>query len=153
MPMQGMMSGSMPMEGHQHMMDHMAAMHGMSPSMMAGDAGARPMWEHVDACITFLKTELKITAAQAKIWEAFADRLRKNAASMRSLQSSMQKTKIADGSLAQRLDHQEKWFAMGYDNIRGLKPIVNKLYGSLSQEQRKIADMIIPPHLDLMQAM
>ena len=36
MPMQGMMGGSMPMEGHQHMMDHMATMHGMSPSMMIG---------------------------------------------------------------------------------------------------------------------
>jgi hypothetical protein len=53
----------------------------------------------------------------------------------------------------QRLDHQERWFATGYDNIRALKPIVRPLYGSLSQDQRKIADMIIPPHLDLMQAM
>lgn len=152
MPMQGMKDGSMPMEGHQRMMDHMAAMHGMSSSMMAGGSGATPMWEHVDACIAFLKTELKITAAQAKTWEAFADRLRKNAAKMRSLRSSMQ-TKVAEAPLVQRLDHQEKWLATGYENIRALKPAVHQLYGSLSQEQRKIADMIIPPHLDLMQAM
>src|SRR5688572_1963911 len=33
MPMQGMMGGLMPMEDHRRMMDHMAAMHGMSPSM------------------------------------------------------------------------------------------------------------------------
>jgi len=153
MPMQGMMGGSIPMEDHQRMMDHMAAMHGMSPSMMRGSVETRPMWEHVDACIAFLKTELKITAAQAKTWEAFADRLRSNAAKMRSLQSSMQTGKVAEAPLAQRLDHQEKWFATGYDNICALKPIVRQLYGSLSQEQRKIADMIIPPHLDLMQAM
>lgn len=153
MPMQGMMGGSMPMEGHQRMIDHMAAMHGISPAMMAGGSGAPPMWEHVDACIAFLKTELKITAAQTKTWEAFANRLRENAAKMRSLRSSMKTGKVADAPLVQRLDHQEKWFAAGYDNIRALKPIVHQLYGSLSQEQRKIADTIIPPHLDLMQAM
>jgi hypothetical protein len=153
MPMQGMNGGSMPMEGHQRMMDHMAAMHGMPPSMMAGGSGEKPMWEHVDACIAFLKTELKITAAQAKTWEAFADRLRQNAAKMRSLRSSMQTGKIAEAPLVQRLDHQEKWFATGYGNIRALKPIVHQLYGSLSEEQRKIANMIIPPHLDLMKDM
>ena len=153
MPMQGMMGGSMPMEGRQHMMDHMAAMHGMSPSMMAGGSGAPPMWEHVDACIAFLKTELKITAAQTRTWEAFANRLRENAEKMRSLRSSMQTGKVSEAPLMQRLDHQEKWFATGYDNIRALKPIVRQLYGTFSQEQRKIADMIIPPHLDLMQAM
>ena len=153
MPMQGMMGGSMPMEGRQHMMDHMAAMHGMSPSMMAGGSGASPMWEHVDACIAFLKTELKITPAQTRTWEAFANRLRENAAKMRNLRSSMQTGKVAESLLAQRLDHQEKWFATGYENIRALKPIITKLYSSLSQEQRKTADMIIPPHLDLMQAM
>jgi hypothetical protein len=101
----------------------------------------------------FLKTELKITAAQTKTWGAFADRLRANAAKMRSLRSSMQTGNVADAPLVQRLDHQEKWFATGYENIRALKPIVRQLYGSLSQEQRKIADMIIPPHLDLVQAM
>jgi hypothetical protein len=153
MPMHGMMGGSIPMEDHQRMMNHMAAMHGMSPAMMAGGSGARPMWEHVDACIAFLRTELKITAAQTKTWEAFARRLRENAAKMRSLRSSMQTGKVAEAPLVQRLDHQERWFATGYDNIRALKPIVRPLYGSLSQDQRKIADMIIPPHLDLMQAM
>jgi hypothetical protein len=168
----GMMRGmgedsAMPMEGYQRMMDHMAAMHGMSPSMMdhmaamhgmspsmmAGGSGARPMWEHVDACLDFLKTELKITGAQAKTWEAFASRLRENAAKMRALQSSMQTGKIAEAPLVQRLDHQEKWFATSYENIRALKPALHQLYDSLPQERRKIADMIIPPHLDLMQAM
>jgi hypothetical protein len=65
----------------------------------------------------------------------------------------MQTGKIAEAPLVQRLDHQEKWFATSYENIRALKPALHQLYGSLSQEQRKIADMIIPPHLDLMQAM
>jgi hypothetical protein len=154
MPMQGMMGGSMPMEGHQHMMDHMAAMHGMSPSMMMrGSADTRPMWEHVDACIAFLKTELKITAAQTRTWDAFANRLRENAAKMRSLRSSMRTGKVAEAPLAQRLDYQEKWFATGYENIRALNPFIIKLYDGLSESQRKTADMIIPPHLDLMQAM
>jgi len=154
MPMQGMMGGAMPMEGHQHMMDHMATMHGMSPSMMMhGLADTRPMWEHVDACIAFLKTELKITAAQAKSWEAFANRLRENAAKMRSLRSSMQTGRVGEVPLAQRLDHQEKWFATGYENIRALKPLIIKLYDGLSVSQRKTADIIIPPHLDIMQAM
>jgi hypothetical protein len=72
---------------------------------------------------------------------------------MRDLRSSMQMQKVAEGTLEQRLDHQEKWFATGYKNSRALKPVVHQLYGSLSQEQRKIADIIIPPHLDLMQTM
>ena len=154
MPMQGMMDGSMPMEGHQHMMDHMATMHGMSSTMMMRrQNGAPAMWEHVDACIDFLKTELRITPAQTRTWEAFANRLRENAAKMRDLRSSTQMGKITEAPLVQRLDHQEKWFATGYENIHALKPLLTKLYGSLSQEQRKTADMIIPPHLDLMQAM
>jgi hypothetical protein len=154
MPMQGMMDGSMPMEDHQHMMDHMATMHGMSPSMMMrGQTGAPPMWEHIDACIAFLKAELKITPAQTRTWEAFANRLRENAVKMRDLRSSTQMGKIAEAPLVQRLDHQEKWFATGYENIHALKPLVTKLYGSLSQEQQRTADMIIPPHLDLMQSM
>lgn len=154
MPMQGMMGGPMPMDAHQHMMDHMATMHGMSPPMMMnGSADARPMWEHVDACIAFLKTELRITPAQTRTWEAFANRLRENAAKMRALRSSTQRGKIAEAPLMQQLDHQEKWFATGYENIHALKPLVTHLYDSLSVDQRKTAAVIIPPHLDLMQAM
>ena len=111
------------------------------------------MWEHVDACIAFLKTELKITAAQTRTWEAFANRLRENAAKMRDLRSLTQMGKIAEAPLVERLDHQEKWFATGYENIHALKPLVTKLYDSLSADQQRTADAIIPPHLDLMQAM
>jgi len=152
MPMLGMMGGSMPTESHQRMMDHMATMHGMSSTEMTRDQAA-PMWEHVDACLAFLKSELKITAAQAKAWDAFANRLRASAATMRNLHSSMTTGKVADGSLAQRLDHQERWFAAALENVRSLKPVVDELYATLSDEQRMIANVVIPPHLDLMQTM
>lgn len=154
MAMQGMMGDPMPTDGDQHMMDHMSIMHGMSPSrMMRSQTVASSMWEHVDACIAFLKAELRITPAQTGPWEAFANRLRENAVKMRSQRSSMQTEKIIKAPLMQRLDHEERWLATGYENIHALKPLAIKLYDSLSRQQRKTTDIIIPPHLDLMQTM
>ncbi|MCC7482149.1 MAG: Spy/CpxP family protein refolding chaperone [Hyphomicrobiales bacterium] len=67
-------------------MDMMNMMAGMMKMMSGGqmgmgcmDMGGMGMTEHVEGRIAFLRAELQITDAQAKLWEAFADALRDNA--------------------------------------------------------------------------
>jgi hypothetical protein len=48
-----------------------------------GMMGMMGMADHVEGRIAYLKAELKITEAQMPQWNAFADALRSNAASMR----------------------------------------------------------------------
>jgi hypothetical protein len=115
------------------MMRGMAMMRGMM-----GDSGAMVM-DHVEGRLAFLKTELKITDAQALQWDGFADALRSSAKSM----GGMQQTMMQDGktvSLPARIELQRKMLSTRLDAINAMKAALEPLYSSLSDEQKKLAD-------------
>jgi hypothetical protein len=144
---QGMMGagGMMPM---MQMMANMMGPAGMSEMTMPG----MDMADHVEGRIAFLKAELKITDAQAKVWNDFAQGLRNNATKLGGMRSMMGRGTGVQ-TLAQRLDQQEQWYATRLDGIRTLKASVSPLYAALSDEQKKAADQILAPHLGLMPMM
>ena len=146
-PGQGMMGGRgmMPM---MQMMANMMGPEGMSEMAMPG----LDMADYVEGRIAFLRTELKITAAQKKPWDAFAQALRDNAKKLGNLRT-MAAERTGTPTLVQRLDRQEQWYKVRLDGIRTVKITFSHLYSALSDEQKKTADQILPPHLGLMPMM
>ena len=142
-----MHGGDMPMMGGMHsMMMDMMRQHAMAMAMPGMD-----MADRVDGRIAFLRAELKITEAQAKLWNDFAQTLRDSAKKLGALRAGMGTRPGAPAStLPQRLDQQEQWYVARTEGIRSIKMSLSHLYGALSDDQKKTADQLMAPHLGLM---
>lgn len=137
MPMMGMMS-----QGGSSMSD--LGMHGMDMRGMA-------TIDRVEGRIAFLRAELKITDAQARIWDQFAQSLRDNAKRLADVRAAVAKSVGASTStLVQRLDSQERWLAARLEGVRAIKITSDHLYAALSVDQKKTADELLGTHMGLM---
>ncbi len=151
-PQQPMMGGQMPgamMEsgGMGHMM--------MGQGMI--DQGGMPMMgmnpsQHIEGRLAFLKTELKITEAQAAPWNAYADAVRANAKRMGELMDQMMSNgMMMQGqpgmmmSLPDRLNWAEQHMAAHMEMLAAIKEPTLQLYGALSDDQKRLADQLIGP--------
>lgn len=129
----------------------------MGTGMMAMmGSGAMPMTEslkqmmapeHILGRIAFLKTELKITAAQQKLWDAFADALRANSRTMAAMMSAMQgemmaKTEVKQ-TLLQRVEAHEGMLASRLEALRQLNATLKPLYAKLDVNQKQMADELL----------
>lgn len=139
---------------------------GMGPGMMMG-RGMMPMTgmmdptEHIEGRLAFLKTELKITDAQAPQWNAFADAMRANAKRMSDLRGTMmsggmmgQGAMSGQGgtglNLPERLDRAEQHMAAHLEMLRSMKGPATQLYAALSDEQKRVADQLIHGPMGMM---
>lgn len=111
-------------------------------SMMSAQSGM--MSSNVEGRIASLKTDLKITDAQAPQWNRFADALRGTAKSMNSMYQQMMQPGTA-ATLPARLDRQEKMLSAHLTSLKTLKEALEPLYSSFSDEQKKLADGMIGP--------
>lgn len=121
-----------------------AGMSGMMPMMgmmrmMQGGA-------HIDGRLAFIKAELKITEAQEKPWNDFADALRQAAAKVREANAAMPAMSGMAGSAPppQLLEQHEKQLAAHLDAIRTVKPALGPFYTALSEEQKKTLAQLHP---------
>jgi len=148
--MQGMMGGGgmMNMMGKMPMMDMMQMMGMMRQS--GGGAGMATI-DRIEGRIAFLRAELKITDAQNREWNAFADVLRANSKSFDEVRASMMAG--AQQSLVDRLALQEKWLAARLEGTRAIKSVLTNLVGTLSDDQKKTADELLAPHMGIMAMM
>lgn len=120
---------------------------GMPDSVMPG----MQMSEHVEGRIAFLRAELKISDNQEKVWNDFANALRDAAKKLNETRGAMgMKMGAQTVTITQRLDQQEAWYAARLDGIRALKVPFTQLYAALSDDQKKVADQLLGPHLGLM---
>jgi hypothetical protein len=144
---QGMMGrGGMSMMGGRMPMMDMMGMMGQSSGGMGGMATI----DHVEGRIAFLRTELKITDAQASAWNAFADALRANAKGLGEVRASMMpQAGAAPQTLIDRLTLQEKWLAARLEGTRAIRSALTNLVGTFSEEQKKTADEILAPHMGM----
>jgi len=140
--MMNMMGGNMPM------MDMMKMMMQHSGGGMDGMATI----DHIEGRIAFLRTELKITDAQTSAWNAFADALRANAKSLGEVRASMM-AGATPQTLLDRLTLQEKWLAARLEGTRAIKAALTNLVGTFSDEQKKMADELLAPHMGMMAMM
>jgi len=146
-PAMGPQQGMMGMMGMMSNMPEMMRMMGMMRGM-----GGMSTIDRVEGRIAFLRTELKITDAQASAWNTFADALRANAQKLAAVRSAMmmpQPGATAPQTLADRLDAQERWLAARLEGTRAIKAAFVPLYGVLSDEQKKAANELLAPHMGM----
>ncbi len=153
-PGMGGQQGMMPMMNMMRdmpMMNMMRMMRGMG--MMGPGMGGMATIDRVEGRIAFLRAELKITEAQASAWNAFADALRTNAQKLEQVRTAMMSQPGSAAqqapTLAERLDLQERWLAARLEGTRAIKAAFTGLYATLSDDQKKIADELLAPHMGL----
>jgi len=154
-----------------------------SPGMMHGNMGDMGMMhgtQHIEGRLAFLKTELKITDAQAPQWNAYADALRANAKRMPDLMAKM----MPDGMMGQGIMSQDQGMGMGQaqnmnqggmtkhhgaslplperlklmeqhmsahlEMMQAIKGPILELYGVLSKAQKEMADELLMGHMSMM---
>jgi hypothetical protein len=149
--MHSMMGGMMgQQDGQPGMMGNMGQMMPMMRQMMMGQQGGMGMpFEHVEGRIAFLKTELKITDAQAPQWNAFADTLRSNAQAHRAAFQRMTSDSMPS-TWPERLAFQQKMLSTRLDSLKDMEAAVKPLYAALSDEQRKVADQLMSGPMGMM---
>jgi LTXXQ motif family protein len=150
-PDQPGMGGSRGMMGGMPMMNMMRMMGMMR--LMGSDMTGMATVDHVEGRIAFLRTELKITEAQASAWNVFADALRTNAQKLGEVRASMM-SQHAMGqqqapTMAERLDSQERWLVARLEGTRTIKSAFTKLYETLSDDQKKTANELLAPHMGM----
>ena len=114
----------------------MAMMHG--GGMMAD----MPM-RHVEGRLAFLRTELKITDAQATQWNAFAEAVRGVAKNSQGMMQPMMGGMTQQSSAPEAMARTEAALVTRLGAIRAVKAAFDPLYGVLAPEQKKVADEII----------
>ena len=99
----------------------------------------------VDGRIAFLKTELKITPAQAPQWQQVAGAMHENA---NSLDQAIKTARQDRGSMdaVQRLALREQFAKVRAENDARLLAAFKPLYASLSPEQQQVANQLVAPH-------
>ena len=156
-PQQPMMGGQMPGAMMEYGgMGHMMMGQGMMGQGMM-DQGGMPMMgmspsQHIEGRLAFLKTELKITEAQAAPWNAYADAVRANAKRMGELIDQMMSGgMMMQGqpgmmmSLPDRLNWAEQHMAAHMEMLAAIKGPTIQLYGVLTDDQKRLADQLIGP--------
>lgn len=139
----------MDMRGMMNMMNMMGGQMGMGGAGSCMDGMG--MANRVEGHIAFLRAELKITEAQAKQWDAFADALRSNAKRMKDSAGAKMMGGGDKGVLSQ-LETQEKMLATRLDSVKALRAALAPLSESFSEEQRKTAQELLGPHMGMMGA-
>lgn len=140
------MGGNMSMA---NMMQMMGMMGRSGSETGCGDMSGMATIDRVEGRIAFLKTELKITDTQSAAWSAFADALRTNAKGLGEVRLSMMQQGAASRNLVDHLALQEKWLAARLEGTRAIKSVLTNLVGTFSDEQKKIADDLLSPHMGM----
>lgn len=106
--------------------------------------------KHIEGRLAFLKTELKITAAQEPAWGKFADAMRESVNdathSMPGMDSSMMPQK-GSGGLIERMSTREHVLTQELSRVQKLEAAAKPMYTALSDDQRRTADELLMPAL------
>jgi len=112
--------------------------HGMMSGMGKAMCGA--MASHVDGRLAYAKAELKITAEQEALWNAYAAAARDNAFAMTTRCTTMMVKRSEAISLPDRLDLHEQLMEAQLNAVRAMNKALKPLYAALSDGQKHTAD-------------
>lgn len=143
-PVPGMM-GNGGMMGGDGMMPMMRMMQMMSGGMAGqGMGGSMGMmrFDHIEGRIAFLRTELGITDAQQPQWTAFADALRAQAGTMRTMGPAMMQGGMP-ATWPERLARHEQRLTAHLAALKAIAGPARALYAVLSPAQRLMADELM----------
>jgi hypothetical protein len=107
--------------------------------------------ERVEAKLAYTKTALKITDAQQAVWDAYAARMRQQAAErekkMQDWRARMAQAKgpheHRQASLIERMERAQAFHADAIKRIGETLEVQKPLYAALSDEQKKVADVVL----------
>ncbi len=114
----------------------------------AGHGGFMRGAEHVEGRIAYLKTELKVSDAQAQDWDKVADVMRENAKARQQLRDEAAANRDKPQTALQRLDWIERMSQARAKSITAFAGAFKPLYDRMSDDQRKAADALLAPHHD-----
>lgn len=127
--------------------------YGMGPGMMgrgmmgwggSTEAMCNAMAGHIDGRLAYIKAELKITAAQEPLWEAYEAAARESGKTMFAHCTTMMGQRGASTvTLPERLDRHEQLMAAQLEAVRAGNKALKPLYGALSDSQKKTADEVL----------
>jgi hypothetical protein len=103
---------------------------------------------HIEGRLAFLRTELKITDAQAPLWEPVAAALRDRAGKMDAAIGAFRQAR-SDGTPPDLLGQIEARIRSGEARVesdRAFLAALRPLYAALSDEQKKTADELFGGH-------
>lgn len=129
---QGMMDGGMRGRGM------------MGQGMMRGKGmmrGSR-MGAMTAGRLAYLKAELSITDAQEPVWKEYSDAAKERVSIMQGMRQSMMKS-MQSGTAIERMEARISGMEAMLDAMKAVKPAADKLYATLADEQKKIADDLI----------
>ena len=110
---------------------------------------AMSMSERVEARLAYIRTALKITAAQQSQWDAYANVRRKQAAATeKSFQErrAQMAQRHADGkrpTAVERHEFARTRMAAGVQRLDELLTVEKPLYAALTPEQQRVADEVL----------
>jgi hypothetical protein len=116
----------------------------MGPGMMRHGHMGR-WWRfgaEVDGRLAYIKSELEITDAQEDAWKGYAAAVKARVASMQTARQALWNAMEKGGAL-ERMDARVSAMEAMLDSLKAAKPALEKLYGALSDDQKKIADDVI----------
>jgi protein CpxP len=93
----------------------------------------------IERRITTLRTKLKITPAETKVFDDFAQVMRDNAAQMDTLMEQRQQS-VATMTAVDAMKSYQSIAQRHVDDMQRLVPAFSTLYDALSPEQKKLAD-------------
>jgi hypothetical protein len=109
----------------------------MGCPMMGGGGSMYP-----EGRIAFLKAELAITDAQAIVWNAYAEALKKNMQGMQGMHQTMMAARTGKTPV-ERLDARVTAMEGRLQALKDIKPALTTLYDALSDDQKKKADQLL----------
>ncbi len=95
-----------------------------------------------DSRLAHLKTELKITDAQADVWKTYTEAVKARATVMQGMRTTMMDA-MDQGGAVDRMDIRIKSMEAMVESMKAIKPATEKLYVALTAEQKKAADELI----------
>lgn len=119
---------------------------GYGPGMMGGGgfgpgaAGGGPavnMDARMDARLSFLKTELKITSDQQAAWDAYATQAKAQAATMQAFHAQPPSTAQ---TTTERIEQRAERATLRAEQMKAMSAAVKDLYAALTPEQKAVAD-------------
>lgn len=110
--------------------------------MMGNMMGGGDMPAYTDGRVAFLKAEVGITDAQNGAWDAYAAALKKNLMGMHGMRETMM-TAMSATDPTKRLEAHLAAMESRVASLKEVKPALTKLYGVLTDEQKKKADQIL----------
>jgi protein CpxP len=116
-----------------------------APAASAATHAKRSPVDRVEARITQLHKQLKITAAQQPQWDALAQVMRDNAQQMETALKARAQT-VSTGSAVDDLHSYEAIADAHADGLKKFVPAFEALYATMSDDQKKTTDAVFRDH-------